>query len=540
MTFLHPYALIGLAAVPLAVLIALWRARRQEITVPSIVLWERLRARIAESGHRRRRAIDLSLVLAAAFALLAVLAAVGPMLLHETGAGRHLVFVVDLSASMQARTADEMTRWRKLRDELDRAFGLLRAEDRVTLVPWPKESAEPLVRQTPHAARRAMRLLHPGPLPADIARALPIALGHIAPGEAARCIIFTDDPAALGGILPGNVSVVSVGESIDNAAIAAFDVDGGEVYTAITNNGGRRDVAVALKQDDGPARKRDVQLAANSRRDIVWKLLSPEPKKLTVTLEAPDALDADNRVVAVLRARRTLRVALIGPECEPLRRAFDAMADVAVTRFEDAAAGFDDFDLRVFYSISPEELPPGHVVLIAPERGVGPLRVGAETAAGALIARRDSPLVGSLDFSGVTVISARPGEATGLRPAVSSSAGKLIGSLTSDDSLLIYVGFDFASATTNWPLRWSFPAFWANVVGLIRDSAQAGWSCDRGTRYAANLLDERESTLAGETVAFSPEMLGEAPENVAPSLDIAPWLAVAALAAAIAHWRAKR
>ncbi len=540
MIFLHPYAWIGLAAVPLAVLIALWRARRQEITVPSMVLWERLRERIAETGHRRRRAMDLPLLLAAAFAMLAVLAAVGPMLLHETGAGRHLLFIVDLSASMRARTADGSTRWRRLQDELDRAFGQLRTQDRITLVPWPKESAASLVRQKPDAARRAVRLLRPGLLPADIARSLPVALGHMAPGEAARCIIFTDDPAALGGVLPGNVSVVSVGEAIDNAAIVAFDVDGSDVYTAIANSGGRRDASVALKQDDGPARKRNVQLAANGRTGIVWKLRLPEPKTLTVTLEAPDALETDNRVVALLRPRRTLKVALIGPECEPLRRAFDAMDDVAVTRLEEAATGFGDFDLRVFYSVSPGELPPGHVVLIAPERDVGPLRVGAETAAGALIARRDSPLVDSLDFSGVTVISARPVEAAGLRPAVSSSAGDLIGSLTSDDSLVIYVGFDFASATTNWPLRWSFAVFWANVVGLARDSSQAGWSCDRGSPDAANLLDERESTLAGEAVAFSPEALGEAPANVAPSLDLAPWLAAAALAAAIAHWRAKR
>ena len=63
MTLLHPTALIGAVAVPLAVLIALWRARRQDLDVPSLVLWDRLRERLAEAGRRRRRTIDLPLLL---------------------------------------------------------------------------------------------------------------------------------------------------------------------------------------------------------------------------------------------------------------------------------------------------------------------------------------------------------------------------------------------------------------------------------------------------------------------------------------------
>jgi hypothetical protein len=539
MTFLHPYALAGAVAVPLAVLIALWRARRQEVTVPSLVLWDRLRERVAEAGQRRRRAIDLPLVLAAAFAALAVLASAGPLLVRSAPAGRHIVFVVDLSASLSARDPGGSTRWQKLQAELDRAMSQLRAEDRVTVLPWPEAAARPAARLTPEDTRRALDALRPADVPADISKAAPVALGYIAPGEAGRCVVFTDDPAPLGDELPPNLAVVAVGGPLDNVGIVGFAVEAGEVFAAILNRGPARDVPVELSADGKPVRTQSLRLAADTRRDLVWPVPQPEPKKLELRLSIDDTLAADNAAVAILRPPRALSVALIGPECEPLRRALNAMQDVIATGVAATDASAETFDLRIYYSVAPAQVPAGSAAFVAPGRDVGPLRVGAEAPAGELAAVATSPLLRDVDLSEIRIVFARPLDAPGLQPVARCAAGTVIATLTLDDSALIYVGFDFASATTDWPLRWSFPVFWANVVALARGSAPTGWLCERGSG-AANLLDERETALGGAAVAFAPQMLGEAPTTAHTQFDASAWLAAGALVSALAHWRAKR
>ncbi|HUU69861.1 MAG TPA: BatA domain-containing protein, partial [Planctomycetota bacterium] len=80
MNFLWPYALAALIGVPAAVLIALWRARRREVPVASLLLWQSLARKLADSGRKRRTVLDLPLVLAAVSALLLGIAAAGPVL----------------------------------------------------------------------------------------------------------------------------------------------------------------------------------------------------------------------------------------------------------------------------------------------------------------------------------------------------------------------------------------------------------------------------------------------------------------------------
>ena len=306
------------------------------------------------------------------------------------------------------------------------------------------------------------------------------------------------------------------------------------------NIGIARNIIVELYADGQPSNEQMLRLNANDQAHLIWKLPSPGAKKLELKLRVDDTLDADNSVVADYRPHRLLKVALAGPECEPLRRTFDAMEDVAVTRLPDGRAAGDDFDLTVFYSMTPVELPEGNVALVAPSGNVVPLRVSSEVAVDALIATEDSPLMQDVDLSGVSVSAARVAEAPGFRPGATSSAGTVIGSLTSDDSTLIYVGFDFSTGNTKWPLDWSFPVFWANVVQIARGSAPSGWVIERASNGAANLLDAAESSLGGRVVPFSDEMLGDEPVARKASLNTSAWLAAAGLVLLFGHWLARR
>ena len=89
MTLLHPWALVALLAVPVLVLLSLWRWRRREAPVSSLLLWRQVAGELAASpaSHRRRR-LDPLLLLRAAIALVLAGAAAGLLVPHGGQPGR--------------------------------------------------------------------------------------------------------------------------------------------------------------------------------------------------------------------------------------------------------------------------------------------------------------------------------------------------------------------------------------------------------------------------------------------------------------------
>src|SRR5438067_5478669 len=134
MTFLAPLALGLLAAVPLIYLVHLLRGRRTRLRVSSIWLWRELPVDLT-SQQRRLRLAPLSLLLALQL-LAAAAGALGVARLSTWGQPpRHVAFVLDASASMQAVDIPaQPSRFEAARARASQLLAGLGAGDTATLV----------------------------------------------------------------------------------------------------------------------------------------------------------------------------------------------------------------------------------------------------------------------------------------------------------------------------------------------------------------------------------------------------------------------
>ncbi len=117
MTFEVPLALLGLAAVPILILLDRIRRRPKRTLWPSLAVWQTV-AGTAET--KRRRAFDSLLLIECAAAALLALAAAGPLLPGET-AVRRVAVLFDEGPHMGAEgvRAASLREWEHLKDALD-------------------------------------------------------------------------------------------------------------------------------------------------------------------------------------------------------------------------------------------------------------------------------------------------------------------------------------------------------------------------------------------------------------------------------------
>jgi hypothetical protein len=195
-TFLHPFALLGLLLLPLLVLLERWRRRARPTLWPSLALWRAAAA--AEAPSRRR--VDPLLLYECAAVLLLSLAAAGPAWRVARDAGR-LPVLLDVGPHMHALHADDTTALEATRSEIARMGGRVEVY-RVN----------------------------------DLRRA---AAGRTADGTV---VLATSLPDVEG---PGRL-VVGRAPVGDNLGIDAVRVDGDRLWLAVATDGTPRSVQVAV------------------------------------------------------------------------------------------------------------------------------------------------------------------------------------------------------------------------------------------------------------------------------------------------------
>ncbi|HUT35427.1 MAG TPA: BatA and WFA domain-containing protein [Planctomycetota bacterium] len=598
MSILHPLGLLALAAVPVLIALSLWRWRRREVVVSSLLLWRDVATAWRQAPHaRRRRQADPLLVLRVAVAVVLAAALCGPVWLRPARVARRLVIVLDRSASMAARRPDGSTRWRACRDGLLKLLVRLDAADRVELVAVPP----PVGRSVPpELDRQEAASLLLGLLPSE-APVTPQELARAAT-EAARgrpgasVVVATDAPLAG---LPAGVSVLATGAPLRNLGITAFAArltrDGRhEVLVTVANASAEPLAAtVVLRANGREVARRRLDLAPAADQHVVFEARLGPAAVLDAYVAgpagAPDDLEADDRAWLARSAPR-VRVAWVGDDCYTLRRALAIqdgveLADLAEPPPEAVPRGFD---LAVYYHAAPRALAGGSVVVVAPRAPVGGLRPGplAEAGPASVVARTD-PLLAAVQLEGVALGRVpRPELPAGFRTLVAAGGVPVIGRWREGGATLTYVGTD--PAASDWPLDPSFPIFWANLVsgatgqgleagalasvrpgeavpvrgdasleepgGERRPLASGVFRPERTGLYrlvsgnetraiAVSLLSEAETLAAGSEAAPASDLLARREESagLAGAWRLGGWLTLLALGLVVAHgWLAAR
>ena len=498
-TFLAPLFLAFLGLIPIVVILYFLKLRRTEVVISSTLLWLRSVQDLTANALFQRLRRNLLLLLQILILLAVVLAMARPFVRAEGTAGKRLCLLIDRSASMNTVEGDTT------RLELAKAKALdlvneMQKGDKAMIVAFA-ENADVLCELTDDRGRlrRAIRDIAPSHTQTKLRDAMLVV----------RSLKLTVPDLHVAVISDGNVSdldrirtrtfdlsYVRIGETDANAGIVAFSArepvpgQGDERQTfVLVHNAGDAPVSTTLTLafNDEVMAVEEVEVPPKADQEVLFGHSLLGEGILEVTLDHPDALAVDNVARLALRPPATLRVLLVADPSATsayfLKRAL--LPDPRVDLSSIAPADFTDsagYDLVLFDSFAPEQLPAGTLVFInaiPPMDGVG--TEGEIEHPPVIAIASDHPMMRfNLNPSNVRIAKAQrlvvPNDARGL---VSTTGAPLIADVSRGAQQILVIGFDIADS--DWPLHLSYPLFFQNLLAWVpRMALAAQTSIDAG------------------------------------------------------------
>jgi Mg-chelatase subunit ChlD len=484
MSFLNPAALFFLLGIPAVIILHLLKIRRRQALVSSTFLWtDSLRDQQASAPFRRLKPNLLLLLQILAILLLALTLARPVRTVLVPGYAR-TVFIVDVSASMQA-TDVAGSRFAAAKEAAMTAASQLRPGQQAMLIAAGQE-AQVVVPFTedPGAIRRGLAGLTALDVPGRLSEALRLAQANLqVQGGPAAVELFTDgafEPPNLPDLGGATVHWHRVGQRAKNVAITAFEARktffGAFDYQAFLSVANYGSDAVtfdlALTLDGRNIKTERVTLTPELKRSFVFPFVDKEGGILKAEIAVDDDLAADNQALAILPRPRPLSILLVSAGNAFLEKALAADAQVKVETgtldlLEKKPA---QYDVVILDGVPAKRLPPGRYLFVntVPE-GV-PLDVQGRVQDPPIVDwDRGHPAMRYLDLSRVAIQDAmRVRPLAGGRALVESNLTPLIYALDEGGLKAIFIGFDLYR--TDFPLRVAFPLFVSNALRWLSPS----------------------------------------------------------------------
>ncbi len=365
MTFLgvsSSFAYVFLAAVCVLVyLLHRLRPAPARRPVPSMLIWHRVLAR------EKRPVPDwrwlLPLVFALGIALSIALALTQPEFPGWQPPAKRLVFVMDNSPSMAARTKDGESRWRHA---LARARATAGAAG---------SGSQIMVTDTMGSAPLS-GFLHGEEAMAALSR-LPIVLfgsprmpAAILDQGNAEFHLFTDGVANWDW--PETARVHSVFEPADNVAITAFDTRPHaqnptryQAFVQVLNASARSQQVRLVLRGENFERARELTIAADRTAEESFDISDfPQGILRAEVLSQTDALATDNTAYSVVAKHRPQSVLLVSPSDALLEDALRSLPEVILSTSAPSEYHPDaGIDLYVFDRFAPHQPPPAAALI---------------------------------------------------------------------------------------------------------------------------------------------------------------------------------
>lgn len=489
MSFLAPLGLAFAALGAVVLVLHMLKMKRREVDVSSTLLWKKtiedLRANAPFQRLRRSLLLLLQLLLVLALAI----ALARPIRHLAEEAGRRIVILVDVSASMRAREAGGKTRLDLAKAEARAIVDGLARGDRAAIVSFDTRArAHTVLSESPAILRAAVDALAPTDLPTDVREGLALAAAALREAHGAGEIVLLSDgrfgPAGdvdLGG---AKVRYVRTGGQVENAGIVGLDVrrrvdesGGTEVLARIASFAATpRKLTVALNR---PAREgaasvlldaKEVEVAAGGAESVVFSLPAAARgyHEVAIEREGGDALALDDAAGFVVRPPDPVEVLLVTPGNYFLERLIAVDPELSgrtIAPEKLAALDLAGGPVVIFdRTAPPADLPPQGSIFVgcAPPGRKAAREAPAKDPA---IAEWDAlhPTVRFASFGELTILEAAPLVLMAQdRVILSSDAGPLIAEIHDGRTRAIAVSFDLMKS--DWPLKSSFPIFFRNAI----------------------------------------------------------------------------
>jgi hypothetical protein len=503
----------GVFAAAAAIVVGLYvlKLRRRVVAVPFAPLWTRVLAEKETTSLFSKLRRLLSLLLQLVMVALLVLALGDPRAKGALLGGRHIVLLIDASASMQA-TDGAPTRLASAKDEAKKLVRGLSAGDQA-LVAQMDGQVTPLSAMSSDTVEleRAVDAVVATDMRADFPRALRFARDVLRGLDRAEVIVLSDGNLADAKDGSGDVPLdgvalrfVPVGSSADNAGITQFSVrrypldkSRYEVMLEVTNTGpSDMDVELELRGDGAVVELTRLRLRAGERLPRFYPNLSGAQRELEARLRpvggVRDVLPADDRAYALLPERARTKVLAVGEGNMYLSAALllDELLDVTEMRpaafasvqtalFQprgagDGRSGGSRPDVVIFDGVTPAAPVPVPALYLDPRGPGSPVGAkGTMRDPGFDKVERKHPLTQSLALDSVNIAAARVLVPDPRDKVVgSSNEGPLLVAGSRAGSKFVALGFDVRQS--DWPLRPAWPLFVLNSLRWLADE-EAGY-----------------------------------------------------------------
>ncbi len=472
MYFANPWGLLGLAALPLIVVIHLYHRRYPPLFVAGLHLWG-VETHTTTAGRTRERLpITPSLICELLAALILSLVLADPRW-GDVGKVVHLVVVLDNSASMSSRPPglDE----KSFRDaaviELDRRVQRLPRGSVITLLRTgrrPEMLAGPAVAWD--EAKPKLDDWHPALPKHDFQPTWDLAAQLAA--ETGQLLFLTDVIPDEKVAVPQLMEIVSVGRALENVSISAarWDFDSrtgkGRVFIRLTNHGQRAaNVRVAGAVGEQSVFQQTISLAAGVAAPLEVEVPGGLGRLIVKTETIGDGLPLDDRIELIEPKVRTLHVAIALPKeslaLKAVQRVLRGVPDASLSDVESAEL-----------IIAPAQPSP-------PSRrelwwlGIGPFdpsdtaRKAATDLIGPYILEKQNPLLDGLTLSGVVWGGVQPLKLD-VAPIITAGQHPLLSRLNGTRTAAYLLNLDFAR--TNLAESPDWPILLSNLIELRRDN----------------------------------------------------------------------
>lgn len=488
MSFLAPLALISALVVgPIIVAMYLLKLRREERTISSTFLWQRMVRDVEANAPWQKLRRNLLLLLQLLLLLLLALALARPFFRTTGIAGRNLIVVLDRSASMGATDAAP-TRLDAAKRQAISLIDQLPDGGRATIVAAGGQMEVPAAATTDRRQLRdaiaGITLRSGGG--SDLSQALTLAAALSSREPESEVAIISDGNVRVPPEIkmPATVRYFPIGQRKENVAVSATALQpsaaGQTLFVRVSNYG------------PDPARRR-LDLTLDGALFNAYNLTLDPGGDQSIVVEVPaqvrvaearlvadgqdDWLPLDDRAWAVSSAGEGTTVRIVGGGNRFLETALGLLPGVKLTLVPTSTTTFTEtvaqVPLTILDGVVPPSLPPGNLFFIAPPRSTAFFSVTGELDFPALRpAPGTEPLLRDVSLSDVSVLKAvklAPG--AWARVVADGDGGPLLLAGERDGRRIVVLAFDLHQS--DLPLQVAFPLLLSNIVGYLAPGSGA-------------------------------------------------------------------
>lgn len=485
MSFLNPLALLAAAVIgPAIVAMYLLKLRREERTVSSTFLWQRLVRDVEANAPWQKLRRNILLLLQLLLLLLLVIALARPFFRTQGISGRNLILIIDRSASMGATDVDG-TRLAAAKQQAINLIDQLPDGGRATVIAAGGQMEVPAAATTDQRELRvaidSIALRNGGG--SDLSQALTLASALAARENRSEIAIISDGNVTVPADLkmPGTVRYFPIGTQSENVAVSALALQpsaaGQTLFAQATNYGAN---AITRRLDvylDGALfNAYNLSLEPGREQSIVAEV-PPQVKQVEARLSGSDALPTDDHAWATSTFGDATTVRVLGPGNRFLETGLSLLPGIKVTLAPTATTTFTqtatEVPVTILDATIPATLPPGNLFFIAPPRSTEFFSVTGQVDFPVLHPLAgDEPLLHNVSLSEVNVLkTAKIVPGSWARVLVDSEGTPILMVGERDGRRIAVLGFDLHQS--DLPLQLAFPLLLSNIMGFLSPGSGA-------------------------------------------------------------------